>query len=151
MKAGFFVPFFVAFVITATLRKRYYYTWKYKVKVILISTLSFSGIILWLAWNAYAYNDPLEFANSPYFSSAAQIRIPTGSSGTELIRDFLFLQPWNVTSLYSLTALLSFSVLCYWLPRYSDIFFIEFLAKMRKGKGDEICSFFWPSRQSLRC
>jgi hypothetical protein len=117
-------PFFVSFVIASSLRKRYYYTSKYKVEVILISTLSFSGIILWLAWNAYAYNDPLEFANSPYFSATSHALETTGKTNAN--RDFLFLQPWNVASLYSLNAyvifgpvLLASAILGYLLHRIS--------------------------------
>jgi hypothetical protein len=113
-------PFFVSFVIASTLGKRYYYTSKYKVEVILISTLSFSGIILWLAWNMYAFDNPLEFANSPYFSAASH------ALETSINRDFLFLQPWNVASLYSLTAyvifgpvLLASAILGYLLHRIS--------------------------------
>jgi hypothetical protein len=91
--------FFVSFVIMTTLRKqRYYRSRKYKLGIILIPFLSFSGVALWLIWNTYAYDDPLEFANAPYFSAAAQaLERPN--------RAFLYLQPWNVVSLYGLTAL----------------------------------------------
>ena len=97
---GWVLPlFFISFiVVTATRKNDYYHSRKYKIGIILVSTLSFSGIVLWLIWNAYAYNDPLEFANAPYFSAAAQaLESPN--------RAFLYLQPWNVASLYSLTAL----------------------------------------------
>jgi hypothetical protein len=96
---GWTLPvFFISFVIITAIRKKdYHYSGKYKVGIILVSTLSFSGIALWLIWNAYAYNDPLEFANVPYFSAVAQ-----ALEGPN--RAFLYFQPWNVTSLYSITA-----------------------------------------------
>jgi hypothetical protein len=117
---GWILPlFFVAFVLITVIRKKdYYHSRKYKIGVILVSTLSFSGIALWLIWNAYAYNDPLEFANAPYFSAASQaLERPN--------RAFLYLQPWNVVSLYGITAfaiygpvLLVTAVLGYLLHRY---------------------------------
>ena len=96
---GWILPlFFVSFVLVTTLRKKdYYHSKRYKIGIVLASALSFSGIAFWLIWNAYAYNDPLEFANTPYFSAAAQaLERPN--------RAFLYLQPWNVASLYGLTA-----------------------------------------------
>jgi hypothetical protein len=97
---GWLLPlFFVSFVVLATIRKQlYYHSKKYKLGIILVSILSFSGIALWLIWNGYAYNDPLEFTNSPYFSAAAQ-----ALEGAN--RVYLYLQPWNVASLYGITAL----------------------------------------------
>lgn len=97
---GWLLPlFFVSFVVITTIKKqRYYLSKKYKLGIILVSTISFSGIVLWLIWNAYAYNDPLEFTNAPYFSAAAQALESAN-------RAFLYLQPWNVASLYGITAL----------------------------------------------
>lgn len=96
---GWVLPlFFVSFVVITAIRKKdYYHSRKYKIGIILVATLSSSGIVLWLIWNAYAYNDPLEFANAPYFSAAAQaLESPN--------RAYLYLQPWNVVSLYGVTA-----------------------------------------------
>jgi hypothetical protein len=114
-------PFFVSFIIVTSLRKRYYYTSKYKLRVTIFSSLSFSGIIFWLAWNAYAFGNPIEFANSPYFSAASH-----ALESASKIRDFLFLQPWNVAYLYSLTAyvvygplLLASAILGYIIHRIS--------------------------------
>ncbi|MDQ3839266.1 MAG: hypothetical protein M3297_08360, partial [Thermoproteota archaeon] len=100
---GWLLPLFLlSFVVLTTIRtQRYYHSKKYKVGIILTSTFSFSGIALWLIWNAYAYNDPLEFTNAPYFSAAAQ-----ALEGAN--REFLYLQPWNVASLYGITALAIF-------------------------------------------
>ncbi len=89
----FFVPFVA---ITAIRNKDCYHSRKYKIGIILVSTLSLSGIALWLIWNAHAYNDPLEFTNAPYFSAAAQ-----ALEGPN--RVFLYLQPWNVILLYGIT------------------------------------------------
>jgi hypothetical protein len=89
----FIVPFVA---ITAIRNKDCYHSRKYKIGIILVSTLSLSGIALWLIWNAYAYNDPLEFTNAPYFSAAAQ-----ALEGPN--RVFLYLQPWNVILLYGIT------------------------------------------------
>ena len=88
----FFVP---VVAITVIKNKDCYYSRKYKIGIILVSTLSLSGIALWLIWNAYAYNDPLEFTNAPYFSAAAQ-----ALEGPN--RVFLYLQPWNVVLLYGI-------------------------------------------------
>jgi hypothetical protein len=118
---GWVLPLiFVAFVIITEIRKRdYNHSRKYKCGIILVSFLSFSGIALWVIWNAYEYNDPLEFANAPYFSAASQAR-----ERPEL-RSSLYLQPWNVASLYGLTAfaifgpvLLATAVLGYLFHRY---------------------------------
>ena len=100
---GWLLPLFlVSFVVLTTIRTQpYYHSKKYKLGIILTSTFSFSGIALWLIWNAYAYNDPLEFTNAPYFSAAAQ-----ALEGAN--REFLYLQPWNVASLYGITALAIF-------------------------------------------
>ena len=117
---GWILPlFFVSFVAMTTIRKqRYYHSKKYKLGIILISALSFSGIALWLIWNTYAYNDPLEFTNAPYFSAAAQALERAN-------RAFLYLQPWNVASLYGITAfaiygpvLLAAAVIGYLFHRY---------------------------------
>ncbi|HYY67566.1 MAG TPA: hypothetical protein VE572_04395, partial [Nitrososphaeraceae archaeon] len=96
---GWVIPlFFVPFVaITVKRNKDCYHSRKYKIGIILISTLSLSGTALWLTWNAYAYNDPLEFTNAPYFSAAAQ-----ALEGPN--RVFLYLKPWNVILVYGITA-----------------------------------------------
>lgn len=78
-----------------------YYDLKNKVAIILISILSFSGIALWLMWNTYHHGDPLEFSNTQFFSAASQAL--EGS-----IRETLYLQPWNVISLYCKTALVMY-------------------------------------------
>jgi hypothetical protein len=63
--------------------------------------LSFSGIILWICYNWIYFNSPLEFLFSPYYSAAAQ-----ALEGQN--RDFLFLQPLNISSVYGINALVFF-------------------------------------------
>ena len=63
--------------------------------------LSFSGVILWISYNWIYYGSPLEFLFSPYYSAAAQA-LEGGN------RDFLFLQPLNAASTYSVNALVFF-------------------------------------------
>ena len=117
---GWILPvFLVSIVIGTTLRTRYYHRVRYKIGVILLSTLSFSGIILWLAWNAYEYGDPLRFANAPFFSAASQAVERSN-------RASLYLQPWNAVSLYVITSvavygpvLIGAAVLGYIFHRYS--------------------------------
>ena len=71
---GWVLPLFlVTFVVVSLIRKQnHIHDRNYKIGTILVSALSFTGIALWLIWNAYAYNDPLEFANATHFSAAAQ-------------------------------------------------------------------------------
>jgi hypothetical protein len=63
--------------------------------------LSFSGIIWWISYNWIYFNSPIEFLFSPYYSAAAQA---LGGQN----RDFLFLQPLNVASIYGVNALVFF-------------------------------------------
>ena len=99
-------------------KQRYYYSTTYSIGIIIISILSFSGIAFWLAWNAYEYGDPLEFLKAPFFSAASQ-----ALEGPN--RESLYLQPWNVVAIYTLTALamygpalLAAAVLGYFFHRY---------------------------------
>ena len=116
---GWVLPlFFVSFVfITTVKRQRYYHSGKYRLGIILISILSFSGIALWLVWNAYAYNDPLEFTNAPYFSAALRhlkdqiVHFFTFSRG--MFYRSMVLQLWPYTVLY------------FWPPLSLGIYFID--------------------------
>ena len=63
--------------------------------------ISFSGIILWISYNWIYFDSPLEFLFSPYYSAAAQ-----ALEGQN--RNFLFLQPLNVASVYGVNALIFF-------------------------------------------
>ncbi|HZD82725.1 MAG TPA: hypothetical protein VE076_07610 [Nitrososphaeraceae archaeon] len=96
---GWFLPIFlVLVVIIFTIRSKYNYEKKYKVAAIILSLISFSGIALWLIWNAYNYGDALEFARAPYFSASSQAVERSNRAG-------LYLQPLNVASVYSVTAI----------------------------------------------
>jgi hypothetical protein len=66
---------------------------------IAISFLSFSGITLWIAYNASYFNDPFEFQNAE-FMSARWFAKELGSANT------LFLNPFNVATQYIVTALM---------------------------------------------
>ncbi len=65
--------------------------------VILISLVSGTGILFWLAWNGIAFGDPLEFANAEFYAAASQAVERTN-------RDSLFLQPQNVLYIYGMAA-----------------------------------------------
>lgn len=101
---GWIIPIFlVVFVIIVvaapiTRNRHHHYSVKYKASMILISVLSFSGIAIWLIYNAYYYGDPLKFLNAPYWSAASQAIIGVNRSN-------LYLQPLNVASIYTITAL----------------------------------------------
>jgi hypothetical protein len=69
--------------------------------IFVFSVISFSGMILWLTWNAYSFGDALEFSNEAIFSAAAQAR---GSTAQAL----LYLQPLNVIYVYGTTLLYTF-------------------------------------------
>jgi hypothetical protein len=64
---------------------------------VLLALGSFTGVVLWMAYNALQFGDPLEFANAEYYSAASQAR-------TRDVRETLFLQPVNVLSVYGVTA-----------------------------------------------
>ena len=83
-----FVPYVIIFVIF----KRRNIT-KFTIMVILISLISFSGILFWLGWNEYRDGDPLAFANLEFYSASSQ-------AGERPYRDFLYLQPLNVINIY---------------------------------------------------
>ena len=83
-----FVPYVIIFVIF----KRRNIT-KFTFMVILISLISFSGILFWLGWNEYRHGDPLAFANLEFYSASSQ-------AGERPYRDFLYLQPLNVINIY---------------------------------------------------
>jgi parallel beta-helix repeat protein len=61
--------------------------------ILIFSTISFSGMIFWIIWNWYYYGDPLEFADNPIYSAGGQA-LRGGK------REFLYLQPINVSSVY---------------------------------------------------
>jgi 4-amino-4-deoxy-L-arabinose transferase-like glycosyltransferase len=116
----FVVPFAIILVFRDSktdLRKR--------ILVVLLSLISFAGIVFWLAYNQYGYGNALEFAEAQYYSAASQ------ALGREY-RETLFLQPANVISIYGATAFVV----------YGPILLVAALAgyilhkKIKEGKRD---------------
>jgi 4-amino-4-deoxy-L-arabinose transferase-like glycosyltransferase len=70
-----------------------------RVYAVFVSIISISGIILWLSYNEYQYGNPMKFANAEYYSAAFQ-------TINRSIRETPFLQPANVLTVYSITALM---------------------------------------------
>ncbi len=68
-----------------------------RIFVVLLSFISFAGIIFWLAYNQYEYGSSLEFAKAQYYSASSQAL-------SREHRAILFLQPANVLSVYGATA-----------------------------------------------
>ena len=65
--------------------------------IVLISLISFSGIVFWTGWNQVMYDNPLEFANAEFYAASSQaVERPN--------RDFLYLQPQNVLYIYGAAA-----------------------------------------------
>lgn len=92
-EAWILVLVFVPYIFVSVLRKQV--TPQYKILVILISLISFTGISVWLGWNASVYGDPLEFANAEFYAASSQALERT-------TRDNLFLQPLNVIAIYGM-------------------------------------------------
>lgn len=88
--------FLTSYAIIYLIRYRRYYS--------LFSLLSFAGIIFWLSWNAYYYNDPLEFANAEYYSALEQAK-------SRDVREILFLNPLNTLSIYFITMIVIYGPL----------------------------------------
>ena len=98
---AWFIPIFLVLFVLVSIIKRNAitdYGIKFKVLAILVSVFSFSGIVLWISYNAYYYGDPLRFSNAPYWSAAYQAIVGTN-------RVHLYLQPVNVASIYTIVAL----------------------------------------------
>lgn len=116
---GWILPLFLAPFATVLLSRAKFDAQK-KAIGILLAFASFSGIALWVGYNAYQYGDPLEFANAEYYSASSQ-------AISRDIRETLFLQPANVISVYGITAytmygplLLSAALLGYILHRRKE-------------------------------
>lgn len=130
----FFLVSFVVWMITTTRTRtrtttttKNYQTNYCKIKMALISSLSFSGIVLWILYNAYYYGNPLEFFDAPYYSAASQALEGGGEN-----RANLYLRPFNVISLYSLTALAMYG------PIIMAAAIIGYLFHKRSGPKEEI-------------
>jgi len=73
---------------------------KHILTVFIFSIILFSGSIFWLTWNTYSFGDPLVFSNNKIYSAAGQAL--QGDSR------FLYLQPFNIISVYGTTLLYTF-------------------------------------------
>ena len=87
----FIVPFAVATAIRSSKTDS-----QKRIAVVLLSLVSFAGIVFWLTYNQYQYGDAFEFANAEYYSASSQAL-------NRDIRETLFLQPANVMSVYGTT------------------------------------------------
>ena len=93
-EAWILAPILVLFTIFFALKKS---KDKKTIIVILISLVSFSGIIFWVGWNQVIYDNPFEFANAQFYAASSQaVERP--------YRDFLYLQPQNVLYIYGAAA-----------------------------------------------
>ncbi len=87
----FLVPFSVALLLRSELTRRD------KIRGSIMAVASGGGILLWIAYNALHYGNPLEFANAEYYSAASQaLQRPN--------RAALYLHPLNVLSMYGMMA-----------------------------------------------
>ncbi len=86
---GWFLPLFTLFYSI-----RYYFLYK-RYDVLLYSLISFIGIVIWLSWNIYYYNDPFEFMNSEFYSASWQ------AANRDISKSLLF-NPINVIYVYTL-------------------------------------------------
>ena len=84
---------FASFIIKRRIATRNHLKRNIILVLIIFPIFSFSGMIFWIAWNWYSYGDPLEFSNNPIYSAAGQA-LRGGK------RDFLYLQPINVLTVY---------------------------------------------------
>ena len=95
-EAWILAPVLVLFSIIFALKNRHD---KRVIFLVLISLVSFSGIVFWIGWNQIIYDDPLEFANAEFYAAASQaVERP--------YRDFLYLQPQNVLYIYGAAAVM---------------------------------------------
>ena len=94
---GWFLPVFLVIVASIFIFKSKEKNQKQKVLAILISIVSLTSIVFWLAWNQYHYGDPFEFSNTEYYSASWYAE-------NRPFRELLFLQPANVMSIYGVAA-----------------------------------------------
>jgi 4-amino-4-deoxy-L-arabinose transferase-like glycosyltransferase len=94
---GWFLPVFVVIATSIFIFKSKEKNQNQKVLAILISIVSLTSIVFWLAWNQYHYGDPFEFSNIEYYSASWYAE-------NRPFRELLFLQPANVMSIYGIVA-----------------------------------------------
>ena len=97
-EAWILAPVLVLFAIIFAIKNR---NDKKVIFLVLISLVSFSGILFWVGWNQVMFDNPLEFANAEFYAAASQaVERPD--------RDFLYLQPQNVLYIYGSAAVMIF-------------------------------------------
>jgi hypothetical protein len=101
---------------------------------LLCIVVSFSGIVIWISYNWIYQNSPLEFLVSPYYSAASQ-----ALEGPN--REYLFLQPLNAASTYSVTALVFFGPVALAGATFGYIIHKKFGSKVQVRKRDTIYLF----------
>lgn len=74
--------------------------------ILLSTSLSISGIVIWLSWNYYMYGDPLEFSNAEYYSAAWY-------AIHNKYHERYFMQPWNIISVYMFNTVLLYGPLLF--------------------------------------
>jgi hypothetical protein len=94
-EAWILAPVLVLFAVHHTIKLRS----KKSVAILLISLISFSGILFWVGWNQIIYDNPLEFTNTQFYAASSQ-------AAERPYRDFLYLQPQNVLYIYSAAAVM---------------------------------------------
>jgi len=92
-EAWILAPILVLFAVHHAIKLRN----KKSVVILLISLISFSGILFWVGWNQIIYDNPLEFANAQFYAASSQ-------AVERSYRDFLYLQPQNVLYIYGAAA-----------------------------------------------
>jgi len=122
----FFVPYVLVFVII-----KWNNIPKFKFAMMLISLIAFSGILLWLMWNQYYYDDPLEFANAEFYAASSQ-------AVDRPYRDFLYLQPLNDITIYGMAATMISGPI---LLSFAAIGFVFHLKDKNRNKRAKIYGF----------
>jgi 4-amino-4-deoxy-L-arabinose transferase-like glycosyltransferase len=89
--------FLISFVTMLTLKKKI--CKGNRVYAVFVSIISITGIVLWLSYNEYQYSNPMKFANAEYYSATFQ-------TVNRSMHETPFLQPANVLTVYSITALI---------------------------------------------
>jgi len=103
---GWFLPLFILFYSI-----RYYFLYK-RHNVLIYSLISFIGIVIWLSWNIYYYNDPFEFMNSEFYSASWQ------AANRDISKSLLF-NPINVIYVYTLNLIAMYGPLGLSLLRFN--------------------------------